>query len=399
MECLEEFKMGLDKIVATKKLSFKGQAMNGVEVGVHPARARMADRIGSALQIVREHESKDPVIAGKVVRDWNVFRKIKETDPEVAGMLLMDCLQKSLNAPTRVAKELDKLGVKELTTKSDFPAEVLDTIEKYHLGLQEIETGYQDIFDIRDFTGTKRNGFKIRDVTSGLTFRKVPVGDTLDVYGMSGTEVEITFDRYGGALGWDKTWFDDEEYWTIDDTAQEFRAKWFKDVAETYYALIEAVAGIDVTWQAAPDAIASATAGYQVQRDVATMNLAVFEILDALKTAGMGVSPNETFLLLAPTALKLRVDRALSSKYSLQNTGMGLTEVAYNIKPIYSQLLSATDYYWVCLPKRKLKGGNRMNLTVLTDMDILAYTEVTAAWGRYGAGIGENDQLRKCATA
>lgn len=391
--------MGLGKKKKSKKLAFKAQAMNGVEITKHPARNRMADRIGNALQVVREHESKEPVIAGKVVRDWNVFRKIKETDPEVAGMLLMDCLQKFMMAPVQIVKELRKRGIHELTTKSDFPAEVLDTIEKYHTGLEEIETGYQDIFDVRDFTGTKRNGFKIRDVTSGLTFRKVPVGDTVDVYGMSGTEVEITFDRYGGALGWDKTWFDDEEFWTIDDTAQEFRAKWFKDVAETYYALIEAVTGQGLTWQLHPDGVATTTPGYQVGRDIATMNLAVYNILNDLKTAGMGVSPNETFLVLAPTALRLRIDRALSSKYALQNTGMGLTEVAYNLKPIYSQLLSSTATYYVILPKRKLKGGNRMNLTVLTDMDILAYTEVTAAWGRYGAGIGENDQIQVCATA
>jgi len=390
--------MGLDKKVGSKKLSFAPAAMNGIDISQHPSRSRMAERMTGAMQVVRESQGKTPVIAGKVVRDWNTFRKIKETDPEVAGMLLMDALQTFMAAPNKVAKELNKRGIKELTTKSDFPAEVLDTIEKYHIGLQDIEMGYEDIFDVRDFTGTKRNGFKLRDVTSGLTYRKVPVGDTLDVYGMSGTEVEITFDRYGGALGWDKTWFDDEEYWTIDDTAQEFRSKWYKDVCETYYALIEAVATQDLAWQAAPDAIAAGTAGYQVQRDVATMNLAAFNILNDLKTAGMGVSPNETFLILAPTALKLRIDRALSSTYALQNTGMGLTEVAYNLKPIYSQLLSSTAFYWVILPKRKLKGGNRMNLTVLTDTDILSYTEVTAAWGRYGAGIGENDQLQKCFT-
>ncbi|GAF88320.1 unnamed protein product, partial [marine sediment metagenome] len=169
-------------------------------------------------------------------------------------------------------------------------------------------------------------------------------------------------------------------------------------LAETYYALIEAVTGQDLTWQAHPDGVASGTPGYQVGRDIATMNQGAFNILDDLKTAGMNLSPNETFLVLAPTALKRRIERALSSKYTLQNTGMGLTEVSYNMKPVYSQLLSATDTYYVILPKRKLKGGTRMNLTVLTDMDILAYTDVTAAWGRYGGGIAEDDQIQVCAT-
>lgn len=391
--------MGQGKKLASRKLSFKAQPMNGVAVAKHPARSRMTDRISKALQVVKEHEGRNPAIAGKIVRDWNVYREIASSDPEAAGLLLMDALEKFLTAPLRVAKELNKHGIKELTTKSDFPDAVLDTIEKYHIGLEEIDTGYQSIFDIIDFTGTKKNGFKLRDVTSGLTFRKVPVGDTLDIYGMSGTEVEITFDRYGGALGWDKTWFDDEEFWTVDDTALEFRAKWFKDVAETYYALIEAVSGQDLSWQDHPDGVATGTPGFQVGKDIATMNQAAVNILDDLKTAGFNLSPNEPFLVLAPTALKRRIDRALSSKYSLQNTGMGLTEVSYSMTPIYSQLLSSSTEYFVILPKRKLKGGTRMNLTVLTDMDILAYTEVTAAWGRYGGGIGENDQIQVCSTS
>lgn len=391
--------MGLDTKIASKKLSFAGQKMTGVESAVHPARTKLAERTESALQVVREHEKKDPAFRGKIVRDWNIYKKIRETDPEVAAVLLMDALGKFLNAPLMVAKELTKRGVKELTTKSDFPDAVLDTIEKYHVGLEEVDTGWRTIFDVLDFTGTKANGFKIRDITSGLTFRKVPVGDTLDIYSMSGTEVEVTFDRYGGALGWDKTWFDDEEFWTVDDTAMEFRAKYFKDQAETFYALIEAVTGQALAWQLHPDGVATGNAGYQVGRDVATMNLAVENILDDLKDQGMDVSANETFYVLAPTALRLRIDRALASKYSLQNIGMGLTEVAFNLVPIYSTLLSSTTVYYVILPKRKLKGGERMNLTVLTGSDILAYTEVTAGWGRYGGGIGENNQIQVCATA
>jgi len=66
-----------------------------------------------------------------------------------------------------------------------------------------------------------------------------------------------------------------------------------------------------------------------------------------------------------------------------------------------NQALSAaeTAQYFVVLPGRKLKSGNRMELTVLSETDILAYAETVAGWGRYGAVVGEDEQLRRCATS
>lgn len=383
------------------KLRFPGKTMTGIAISSHPMRRGLGDRLTSGGRFVREYESQNqtPAWPGKVVRDWNLFRKMNDQDPAVAGIMLLDALQDFMAAPRDISNSLRAAGVRELTTKSDFPAEVLSTIEKYHTGLEEIDTTYQEVFDIIDFTGTKEDGFKIRDVTSGLTFRKIPAGDTVDVYSMSGTEVDVGFDNYGGALGWEKTWFDDEKFWTVDDTAIEFRKKWYQDVAEIYVALIEAVAGQDQAWAAHPDGVASGVVGYQVGRDIQTINNATTNILEDLKAAGMAVSPSEMFILWAPATLRSRMNRALAANYELKNTGMGALEVAGNVTPRYTTLMSSNDYYYVILPKRKLKGGNRMDLTVLTDTDILAYTEVAAGWGRHGGGIGEDNQIRKCSIA
>ena len=48
--------------------------------------------------------------------------------------------------------------------------------------------------------------------------------------------------------------------------------------------------------------------------------------------------------------------------------------------------------------RKTIQSGKRMDLTVLTEQDILAYADTVAGWGRYGAIVGDVDQIRRCKT-
>jgi len=117
---------------------------------------------------------------------------------------------------------------------------------------------------------------------------------------------------------------------------------------------------------------------------------------------GMDVNANSRFVVVAPVQLMARVRNALNT--SLINSGA--TELNFNVglavtTRLKNHALSAADtsHYFVVLPGRKLKSGNRMELTVLSETDLLAYAETVAGWGRYGAVVGEDGQLRRCATS
>lgn len=332
--------------------------------------------------------------------NWNLFGRLYKEDPKMASAMLVGALQEFMLGPKKVADVMLAHGVQEYTTKADFPAEVLDVIEKYHTGVEEIDVGWRQVFDVKDFTATKKNGFKLRDVSSTLTYRKVPAGDKVEVYKMTGSDAEVTFDRYGGALGWDRTWFDDEEYWLVTDTAIEFRSKFYNDMATVHYGLIEALgAGINLAWQnPSPVTLANTDAQYELSRDINTINAACLAIFTNLKAAGMNVTPNTPLVILAPLALRARLNRALQAAYgqaSLRNP----TQVEYVVTPIYTLNLTSNTVYYVTLPGKKTKSGIRKELEVFSDFDILAYADVSAGWGRYGAGIGEASQFVRCATA
>lgn len=320
---------------------------------------------------------------GRIISDWS---KLDFKNPDHVKKFA-GAFQHFMRVPQR--DPAIKAALQQFTTKGDFPAEILQVLEKFH-ATPDWDNGFEQVFDIRDFTSSNVSGFDILDVESGLTFAKVPVGDKIKVFKMSGAKTSVGFDRYGGGLNWDRTWFDDKQYWTIEDTAIAFRNKAYASRAANFYALIEAISDQDLAWQ-------GVTADSQAVRDAKTINKAALDILTAVKDKGYGVNANTQLILLAPLALMSRVNAALAV-VNQAFAGAPRT-VAFTIKPVYSLMLTATTKFTVCLPGKKTKGGYRMDLTLFNLFDPLAYADTVAGWMRYGGAIGDTDQFKVCATA
>lgn len=329
---------------------------------------------------------------GKIISSWKGVDLAKKED-----------LKKVLGAFQYFMKAIDRNtelhgAYQAFTTKGDFPAEVLAILEKFH-AVGDFDLGYEQIFDIRDYTATKESGFEILDVSSGLIFAKIPVGDKIKVFKATGNKIPVSFDRYGGGLGWDKTWLDDGKYWNLEDTAIEFRNKAYLKRAQAFYALIEALgAGSNITWQVpTPTTLANTDANYAVSRDVNTIQKACDDILEAVKNKGYGVSANSPFVILTPNVLRPRIQRAIA--HLNQPFGGASRALTYNVKPVYTLMLTNNADYYVVLPGKKLKGGYRMDLTLYNMLDIMSYIETIAGWMRYGGAIGDTDQLKRCKTS
>jgi len=319
---------------------------------------------------------------GKIIKDWRKANlNTKEGQAKVIG-----AINHFMKLPATDPNF--KAAMQHFTSTGDFPKNINQVIDKIH-ATTNFDNGYEQIFDIMDFTNTRASGFDILDVTSGLTFAKVERGQKAKVYKMSGAKSSVSFDMYGAALGWSRTWFDDQQYWNVEDTTIQFRNKAFADRAADHYALIEAVTNA-TTWQ-------GVTADTQLSRDIQTIRAAAVAILTAVKDKGYGVTPQTELILLAPIQLRDRVNAALTQlNQAFQGSSRALQ---FNVRPIYTMMMTTTTEYFVCLPKAKAKGGNRMNLTVLSEVDILSYADLIAAWQRYGAAIGDTDQFKKCSTA
>jgi len=331
---------------------------------------------------------------GLLVKDWTKF-DFSNPDHRVT---LSKNLGKFLSEPDRnpeIKRALAK--IQEFGSPQDFPDSVLQVLDKYHL-TTEYDNGYEQIFNVRDFSGTNRNGFDILDVESGLTFDKIPIGGKLLVHKMWGEKARVYFDFYGGALGWHRQLFDDQEYWTIEDNAIEFRNKAYAKRAEVFYALVEAVGATGaVAWAAHPDGVAAGTAGYLAGRDLATFNAGALQIILAVAGKGYGVTAeNASFIVLVPEQLRQRAVNAVSY---MNNPYLNNQRSSYRFQVISTTMLASSSYAWLVLPKHKLVAGYRMDLTTFANFDMLSYTDAAAGWMRYGGAVGDTDQIARLGMA
>lgn len=287
-------------------------------------------------------------------------------------------------------KEIQKAQIQAFTTPADFPPSLLPIIEKYHI-IPNWDNSYEQIYDVRDFGGSKRNGFTVYNVQSGLTFKLVKPGEKIDVYQMSGDKETCYFDFYGAALGWHRQLFDDGDWWTVEDNAIEFRNKAYQFRASVFYALLEAAgAAKSACWPT--EAVNCQDCSALARADAKAINTAAIAILENVKGKGYGVSPQTvTLVVLTPLQLMSRIRQALA--VTLQHYAGSEKEINFNFQQITTQMLINTNRYYVILPKFKMKAGYRMDLSLFSDFDILSYTDTEAGWMRYGGCIGDLDQV------
>ena len=296
-------------------------------------------------------------------------------------------------------RKVQRAAMQAFATLQDFPATPKEVIDKFH-EIPLYDNGFEQIFDIRDYSDSRRDGFSIVKTWSGLTFKKVLTGEKLKVYQMSGDKDYVYFDYYGGALNWHRSLFDNQDYWTIEDNAIEFRNEAYRIRAATFYALLETAVNAKaiIAIQPGDDALATGTRGWTASRDVATMNLAAQTILLACRNKGYGISPNAaTFIVLTPLQLRGRI--RLAMQFQQDPFSGSAKHLDYNFQQITTLMLASTDQYIVALPKKKLKAGYRMDLTTFTDFDILAFVDTVAGWMAYGGAVGDSDQVERCAIA
>lgn len=353
----------------------------------------------------------------RIIKDWSKINVDKLFDPlkkdPIHQRQLLDALQFFFALPSRTIpakfaenkkflekrQEFNKVTMQYFATLNDFPATAKEAIDKYH-ELPAFDTGYEQIFNMRDYTGSRRDGFAIDTIGSALAFRKMKTGQKLQVYQMSGDREFVFFDYYGGALGWDRKLFENQDWWGLEENAIEFRNEAYRIKAATYYALLEAVfpAKADVPWQLHPDGVPITNRGYLAGRDAATMNLAAQTILLACQASGYGISADSvSFIILAPIQLRGRIKKALGISY---DTADRITTVIdWNFNTVITGMLGVQDHYFVILPKKKIIAGDRMDLETYADFDMLSRTDTVAGWMAFAGAIANTDQIERCDTA
>jgi len=284
------------------------------------------------------------------------------------------------------------------TDKSDFPSgESFYPLTPAISALPIFDEGFKEFFKMLDFTNSGKGGFRQLLLENTIAFELVVSGGKANIWNIKGSKETIDFDKYGAGLEWDKILLEDAEWTQIADILAAFRNAAFQNYAEVHYDLMEdaAASQADIAWHAPdPAALANTNETYTANRDICTINDACQTIALDCANKGYGITPQSTFLVFTPLQLRGRVRKALG--LSLQHYQGSPIFLDYNIRQVTTMMLDTVDHYIVAFPGARAQSGMRLNLEELTEENIISRSTTQVDWMRYGAGIGDADQIRRC---
>lgn len=239
--------------------------------------------------------------------------------------------------------------------------------------------------------GPARNFWQIYTVSSGLTFQKVPEGGRIQIDNLSGEKVQVFVEKYGGALGWTDEMIRFREVAAMNDKAAEFANKFYSFQADQFYALLAAAGALNIT------AYQGVAADGQLQRDIQTINQAIYDISDANKDKGYGDTANIPLVIYANLLDQRRIEPAFQvSANSLAAAGRTGQSIMRNVRRFYtmnSAIVAGAPL--LVLPGQKIQWAEVMAPTTFTDkVDILTLNMAQSVWSYYGGAVGDTDQVR-----
>lgn len=334
--------------------------------------------------------------------NWKEFNhKDKESWRQLGGAMQYYCALpdafvppefKGIQAFEEEHKKVRAEQMQAFTIPSDFPVDesAIQVVRKY-LQTPVYDNGYEQIFEVMNFTGTGESGFDIMDVQSGFAFNEILIGEKAKVYEIQGAKVRCYFNFYAGALGWHRSLFEDQQFVTIEINARIFRNIAYQTRAAVFYALLDAVADAKGCCAAVPEQCTDCNADADAL--ARSLNVAATTILRQVQNRGYSITPGGTsFVVLSTPETMGRVRRALN--ITSQHYAGSERIVSYNFNHITSMMPANHNRIFVILPKEKLIAGYRMDLTLFSDFDILSYTDTVAGWMRYGGCVGDTDQIQ-----
>ncbi len=319
---------------------------------------------------------------GRIVNDWDRLNALARSGPQglvEANAALSGCLQNYFDMPLTGGNQV-RASIMEFVGKDDFPAQILDYIEKFNLSMVPVDNSWQQVFDYKDFTNTNQSGFKLRKISHGIQFDEILPGEEVKVAKITGSEVEVPFRMFGGGVTYEGVWYMDQRWWDIEDETEAFRTQQFRKLALLHIALVEALSSsINQAWNT---------------NLVKTVNDGCAQLIADAASAGLEVGENPTFVWWVPLGMKEAVQYALKAGYF--NTSGDLNKpLVYDIVPAFSPNFSNNSSGYLCLPKGQMKSGRRMDGMVYGEFNIRRFILDVTAWFRHGAAIGNSKQVRR----
>lgn len=312
-------------------------------------------------------------------------------------------LAKFQNAANTILRQADRFAgnralagaLQHFTVTGDIPNVAQEIVDAFH-ERQDFDRGYEELFKIHDMSQAGQDHFNIGTVSEGFTFDEMVEGARVELKRWTASKTAVYVRTFADAVGWTGDTFRYRKLLDIQQGLADLEAAHEAKKASVHYGLIEAVpdqdgVDVDVAYQTATED----TAPYN---DALTIQTACAEIDAALADSGMQLSAASPFYVVARrSSFAYRLTRALNTmNQAVQGSP---TLITYNVRPLFTNQIASTSYYYVVLPGHKLQTGYWRPLEIKFGGDTLSDMEYARGLAQYSCACGEVDQIRRCATS
>ena len=325
---------------------------------------------------------------GIIVKDDQKFFDELGQAYESGNVARLNQLMKSVQAFNNMPKTLHEKKVQAMSVSSDI-AQITKDAFNVIINKDYYDLGWEQAFKVVQL-GSNQDSWEIATATNGLMLRKMEEGHRLRVEGVSATKMSVEVDYYGMALGWTDKMIRFRKVSQMIDKAEEMRNKYWSGKANIHYALIAAAIS------AANTTAYSATGTGRLQRDIATINDAIYTLSNRNKNKGYGDTASIPLVMYANLNDKQRIEAAFQvTSQALATAGDLGDTIDRMVRRIYtldSNITSGSPI--ICIPGFKSQKADAMQPTIMTrPQDILDLNYVQSLWAIFVAGIGDTDQF------
>jgi hypothetical protein len=237
--------------------------------------------------------------------------------------------------------------------------------------------------------------WEIANVTSGITYQLIPEGSKVKFYGIGGTKVSASVQKYGTGLEITFETIEGRKLYKFVDLMEQQRAALYKLWATVHYGLIGTAATANqYDWQ-------GESTDTQLQRDILTLNKICYEVGKACKDKWYGDTANGRFILYADPIYKARIMNALNATAAdvIRSGAKGET-VSYMIDPYFTfDSNLTTDKITVGIPGNKTQNAVYLKDKSFKEQDMSTLSVLSSHWTMFGGIVADTDQWAEAAMA
>ena len=291
-------------------------------------------------------------------------------------------------------KSLKVHEIQNLTTSSNFPS-LIDNVVQRLYDRPMYDENWKAIYNTIPLDRTHMAVYTQQG--DDYPVRLIRAGDSIVYGGDSGTRYLVGAEYYGKGKGIDNRAIDDKDWFNVEQSLADLRDRMFLKIALVHYGLIEAVsAAQNIAWQTT--GVANDSPEYIATRDSLTIYEAINNLIAKNKDkATMPMGLNTPFIILYPYQLQRRIRQALGLRLQAFADSPGYLD--YNIVPISTTLLTASDTYYTLIPKGKFNSGEFFAPRQFIKFNQDNYMQMVADWMCFAADLGDEEQVQRCATA